>query len=105
MKKHSLPNDVIDHWPEVFNDIVVEAVPVEYLDSLLIHFNDGKVWNIEISAKTRKHNLEAFEIELHNLLEEYDDNIKQIDFCINAERVKKNIIRQTNKFFKASKIK
>ena len=78
-KKTKLPDDVIEHWPEVFKDIDVEAVPIEYLDSIKITFADGVVWEVDLSSN--KENVSFDEI-IEELIEEYEDNIKNINFCI-----------------------
>ena len=48
-----LPKDVIEHWPEVFNDIKLNVLPIRYLNKVLINFKDGKIWEIKIAAKAR----------------------------------------------------
>ena len=50
-KENKLPADVIRLWPEVFKDVEIKAVPVEYIDSLQIHFKDGKTWEIDLNKK------------------------------------------------------
>ncbi len=98
-----MPRDVIAQWPEVFNDITVDAIPLEYLDSLLIYFNDGKVWDVEVSAHVRTHQLESFEAHIQELLIENDENIERIDFRIDVEKVKKDVTKKTKQFLKANR--
>lgn len=102
-KKSSLPTDVIDQWPEVFNEITVTAVPIAYLHSLRIIFKDGKVWNVNIAAHIKKHHDSDFEEHLEELIEAYEDVIEHIDFRLNVDKVKRDIIKKTNKFLKNKK--
>lgn len=105
MKKKSLPKDVVDQWPEVFNDVVVEAVPIEYLDSLRIIFNDGKVWDINVASHARKNQIENLEEHLQELISEYEEVIEHIDFRLDIERVKKDVMKKTKTFLKDNKKK
>ena len=45
-----LPKEVISHWPEVFKDINIDVVPLEYLHSIRIEFADGKLWEIDVNT-------------------------------------------------------
>ena len=47
-KNNKLPPDVVDHWPDVFDEIEIKAVPIEYIQEVMIHFHTGKVWEINI---------------------------------------------------------
>lgn len=52
--KKSLPKNVVDHWPEVFNDVTVKAIPIEYLLAIKVTFNDGKKWEIKVKNHHKK---------------------------------------------------
>ena len=102
-KKASLPPDVIDQWPEVFNDLDVKAVPLAYLHSMRITFKDGKVWDLNIAAHVKKSGAENLEEHLEELIEAYEEVIEHVDFRLDVEKVKKDIIKKTNKFLKNKK--
>lgn len=102
-KKSSLPQDVIDQWPEVFNEIHVTAVPIAYLHSLRITFKDGKVWDVNIAAHIKKHHDSDLEDHLEELIESYEEVIEHIDFRLDVNKVKRDIIKKTNKFLKTKK--
>jgi hypothetical protein len=103
-KKNNLPREVTDHWPEVFDDIEIKSVPIEYLSSVQIHFVDGKIWEINID-KARRNNTTPDDLEtsLDDLIEEYEDVIETIDFRLDTERVKRDITRRTKIFMKKRK--
>lgn len=102
-KKSVLPPDVVDQWPEVFNDLDVKAVPLAYLHSMRITFEDGKVWDLNIASKAKGVDLEDLEDQLAELIDTYEEVIEHIDFRLDVERVKKDIMRKTNKFLKNKK--
>jgi hypothetical protein len=95
-----LPDDVIDHWPEVFKDVRIEAVPIEYVNSVLVTFVDGKVWDIDLSKNTP--DLDVTDA-LEDLIEEYEDAIVNIDFRLDTERVKEDVTKRTKMFLKKRK--
>jgi len=99
--KKPLPKDIIEQWPEIFNDIDVKIVPIIYLHSMRIVFTEGKIWNFEISNKSRSsEELEDLESQLYELIDTYEDVIEHIDFRLDVAKVKKDIIAKTKKFLK-----
>ena len=95
-----LPQSIIDHWPEVFKDVRIEALPVNYLHSVRITFNDGKVWEIDTVNNPKNVDIET---ALEGLMDEYEDQIANIDFRLDTERVKKDIQARTATFMKKRK--
>lgn len=105
MSKKSLPKDVVDQWPEVFSEVDVKAVPLAYLHSMRIIFNDGKVWDINIATHAKKNGVEDLEGHLQELISTYEESIEHIDFRLDVDRVKKDIIKHTKSFLKKPKQK
>ena len=101
-KKESLPPSVIDHWPEVFADLDVQVVPLEYLHSVRVYFNNGKVWDIDIE-KSKAENKSNLEETLEQLFDEYDEVITNVDFRLDTVRLKKDITNRTKTFMKKRK--
>jgi len=104
-KGKSLPKDVIDQWPEVFGEINVEAVPLAYLHSMRILFKGGKVWDVNIAGQARAHGADNLEEHLKELLANYEDEIEHIDFRLDVEKVKKDVIKETTRFLKKKRPK
>lgn len=105
-RDNSLPPDVISHWPEVFEGLDVQVVPLEYLHSVRVFFVDGKIWDIDI-AKTRnlkqKGSPESLENTLEDLFSQYEDVITNIDFRLDTQRLKQDITNRTKSFLKKRK--
>lgn len=103
-KKQKLPSDIVQHWPEVFKDIQVETIPVEYLHSVRIEFTDGKIWEVDCQAKLQASggNLDK---ALKELFGTYDSAIKNVDFRLNTAKVKRDIQKKTRAFLKNRKPK
>jgi hypothetical protein len=98
-----LPDRVIDHWPEVFKDIDIEVVPLEYLHSVLVSFKDGKVWEIDIAKSRRQTAEQNVESTLEELFRQYDNVIDNVDFRLDTVRLKKDIQDRTRLFMKKRK--
>jgi hypothetical protein len=105
VKKQSLPKDIVDQWPEIFNEIDVKAVPLEYLDSMRIIFKDGKIWLFRLKNKSKITETDEFKENLETLIDTYRENIEHIDFRLDVEKVKKDVVKKTNSFMKAKKKK
>lgn len=95
-----LPDEVVDHWPEILKDINIEVLPLEYLDSILVTFEDGKVWDIDLTKNPHGVDLED---AIESLMEEYEDSIVNVDFRLNTVRLKKDISERTKMFLKRRK--
>lgn len=101
-KKQKLPASVRDHWPEVFDHIDVNVIPIQYLDSVRVEFVDGKIWDIDVKKSLKKTDLDI-EGALDELFVEYEDTITNIDFRLNISKVKKDITDRTKTFMKKRK--
>jgi hypothetical protein len=99
------PKDVVEHWPEVFGEITLNVVPLKYLDSITVSFKNNKVWEIKIGARQAQEEWDLFEINLKEMLASYESEIENVDFKLDTERVKKDMITYTNKFLKKRKLK
>jgi hypothetical protein len=93
------PRHLVKEWPEVFEDLYMNTMPVAYLDLIRLDFNDGRVWEIDIKTELEKNNPESIADILLHTLKEYKDEITKIDFKVDVTRLKKDIASETNKLF------
>jgi hypothetical protein len=101
-KSKKFPPSVIDTWPEVFSEIDVDVVPIEYLHSINIKFKDGKIWEIDVKKSRQKPNVDI-ETALEELFEQYENAIDSIDFKLDTDKVKHDIKSRTAAFMKKRK--
>lgn len=100
------PKDVIEHWPEVFGEITLNVVPIQYLESITVTFKNNKVWEINLRDKTEAmSDWDTFEKHLKEMLSSYESEIENVDFRLDTERVKRDMITNTNKFLKKRQLK
>lgn len=106
MPKNKLPQDVVDRWPEVLNDVDVNVVPIEYLRQIEVTFEDDKTWIIDIDQDKIADNqdiIEELEESLEDLFDEYEDVIVGVNFVLDVEKVKRDITKRTRTFLKKKK--
>ena len=99
-----LPKDVIDRWPEVFGEITLNVVPLRYLHAVKITFKNGKVWEIEMEQDS-KLDWDNFENQVKEIVSQYENNIENVDFKLDTDRIKKDITKHTKKFLNNKKLK
>lgn len=100
----SLPKDVIEHWPEVFEEIKLTALPLKYLRAVLINFKDGRTWEIRVTAVTRREGWNSFEEKLSELFKTYEEKINNVDFKLDTAKIKTDIEKSTQKFLKKKRL-
>lgn len=102
MPKNKLPPEVIEHWPEIFKDIEIAAVPIEYIHSVHVHFHDGKIWEIDMDKQNGSvgNDVSAIESSLETFLAEYNDEIAHVDFRLNTLKVVQDVKNRTKSFMK-----
>ena len=100
MRNKKLPKEVTDHWPDVLEDVDIEVIPIDYLYSIRITFDDNITWDIAINEGDSDIDIEN---ALDEVLNEYEDNIVNIDFRLNTQKVKEDITSRTNIFMKKRK--
>lgn len=98
-----LPPDIVKHWPEVFKDLDVKVVPLEYLHSVRVFFKDGKIWEIDIQKSKERNSEDNLEETLEELFKQYDSSITNVDFRLDTERLKSDIQARTKYFLKKRK--
>lgn len=100
-----LPDDVVEHWPEVFGEVTLNVLPLKYLSAVLINFKDGKTWEITVTSKTKKQGWDAFENSMTELFKSYENKIIDVDFKLDTKKIKADIENKTQNFLKKKKLK
>jgi hypothetical protein len=93
------PRHLVKEWPEVFEDLYMNTMPVAYLDTVHLEFADGRVWQINIKDQLKEVEADSIADKLLETLSEYKDEIKKIDFKVDIERLKKDIVDSTKGIF------
>jgi hypothetical protein len=89
----------VKEWPEVFEDLYMNTMPVAYLDSVRLDSQMARVWEIDVKNELTKQTADGIADVLINTLQEYKDEIKKIDFKVDVERLKKDIRDSSKNIF------
>ncbi len=103
MPKNKLPPEVVSQWPEIFKDVEISAVPIEYIHSVHVYFKDGKVWQIDMDKQNDingEGDINRVEESLESFLAEYNDQISHVDFRLNTSKVVQDVKSRTKSFMK-----
>ena len=93
-----LPDDVVRYGPEVFEEIDVHTLPLEYLTSIKVAFRKGSVWEIDCNAK--KQTGANLEKSISDLFNTYQKEITHVDFRLNTAKLKRDVEKKTRAFLK-----
>jgi len=89
------PTHLIKEWPEVFEDMYMNTMPVAYLKNVRLEFNNGRIWEIDIQEQLTNEPNEVVAEKLIDTFQEYRDDITKVDFTIDIQRLKEDITKQT----------
>jgi hypothetical protein len=104
MTEKKLSKDVIESWPEIFEDVNLNVVPLKYLCSVQVKFKDRKIWNIDIGKNLRDDNWQIIQSNIQEMILNYKEHIESVDFKLDTDQIKKDISRETAKFLKKNKL-
>jgi hypothetical protein len=85
------PRHLVKEWPEIFEDLYMNTMPVAYLIHLRLEFTNGRIWEINIQEQLENADATAVAEKLLNTFQEYRNDIKKIDFQMDIERLKNDI--------------
>ncbi len=86
------PRHLVKEWPEVFEDLYMNTMPVAYIDFIHLEFQNGRVWKIDVKTQLNEDDADLVAERLMATLTEYKDTITKIDFKIDVIRLKKDIL-------------
>lgn len=91
------PAHLVDQWPEVFDDMLMNSMPLAYLKTIKLQFEDGRIWHISIEDLMLTQTSDEI---IENLLDILEDlSITNIDFDIDVDKLRKDISIETKKLF------
>lgn len=103
MPSKKLSQEKEQYWQDIFDEVDMEYLPIEYVSRILIKFQDNTTWDINIDDSRKKQPIDQIENSLEELFDEYDDQIETIDFRLDLERIKHDLSKRVHKFLKLNK--
>jgi hypothetical protein len=99
----NLPKEMIEKWPEIFEGITPNVIPLKYVYAIKIEFKNHKTWEVEIN-KSKRNTWNDIELQIKEIVIKYSQEIENLDFKIDTVQLKKDIIKSTDKFLKKKKL-
>lgn len=85
------PRHLVKEWPEVFEDLYMNTMPIAYLEYVHLEFANGRVWQIDIKTQLEEQDPNTVASRLLDTMSEYRADIVKLDFKVDIERLKKDI--------------
>jgi len=88
----------VSEWPEVFENLYINSLPINYIDLIRVEFLNGRKWEIDLKNYTKE-----ISISLENLVLEtfndYKDDIIKLEFKIDILKLKADVESQSKNIF------
>jgi hypothetical protein len=89
------PKDLIKQWPEVFADMYMNTMPVEYLESIHLEFANGGIWEIDVKNQVDDYGTDEVTNKLIFAFNEYQEDISKISFKLDVDKLKRDVKSST----------
>lgn len=93
------PAHIVKDWPEVFEGMYMNTMPIAYLNLIKLEFKDGRVWEIAIQDLVNKSSISEVAENLVQTITEYKNEILKVDFDLDVDRLKSDVKNETKKIF------
>ena len=94
------PRQLVKEWPEVFEDLYMNTMPVAYVKSLRLEFKNGRIWEVDVGEQLKECSTDLVSEKIIQTFQEYREEISKVDFSIDVDRLKEDIKKSTDQFFK-----
>lgn len=94
------PKNLIEEWPEVFEHIYMNSMPIRYVHGVELKFKDGRIWEVDITEQLPFNNEKDIVAKLMSALKEVSKEVEQVNFNINVKKLKEEINDQTKNIMK-----
>ena len=94
------PKNLIEEWPEVFEHIYMNSMPIRYVHGVELKFKDGRIWEVDITEQLPFNNEKYIVAKLMSALKEVSKEVEQVNFNINVKKLKEEINDQTKNIMK-----
>lgn len=89
------PKNLIEEWPEVFEHIYMNSMPIRYIHGVELKFKDGRIWEVDITEQLPFAEEKEIVAKLMSALKEVSKDVDQVNFNINVKKLKSDIEDQT----------
>ena len=89
------PKNLVEDWPEIFEDLYMNTMPVNYLEYVQLEFSTGMVWEVDVREQLKNYDAETVARKLYETFQEYETDVTRFDFKLDIRRLKRDLKRST----------
>ena len=67
------PKHLVQEWPEVFEDLYMNTMPVHYLEMIRLEFGNGRIREINVKEQLAHSHSDIIAIKLIETFQEYKE--------------------------------
>ena len=90
------PECLVSKWPEVFEDLYINMLPIKYIKTIHMEFLNGSIWEINLDSY-KFEMLDSIDAKTLEIFEEHQNKIVNLNFDFNISLLKKDIFEKTKK--------
>ena len=90
----NVSNQIVKQWLEVFKNLYMDTMPLEYLETMTLEFSNGRIWEIDVMEQISNQDRNDIANRILNTFDEYKNEIVKIDFRIDIEKLRYNTIKK-----------
>ena len=90
-------------WEEILEEIDLKFLPIEYVKTIIITFEDKTIWEIDLVNTRKTQPDQKIEEILDDLFDEYDGDISNLDFQLDLQKIKRYLSKRVSYFLKHNK--
>lgn len=99
-----LPANIVNIWPEVFSEVSLNVIPIEYLQSISFSLKNNNTLKFVITPEDRALSWMELNGKLVEISREYKNIIEGVDFKMDSKKIRRDIERSTKQFLRKLKI-
>jgi len=94
-------DEFLEQWEHIIDEVTKTEVPLECIKKVVVRLNNKRQRTINLSM-LRKQGLDLQEIEivLSRTLNEFGDQVRDLDFVVDVSKVAKMVQPETDKLLK-----
>ena len=92
------PEHLASEWPEVFENLYINSLPIGYVELIKVEFYNGRKWEIDLRADNEAVTVPVKDLVLETF-NDFKDEITKLEFTIDVKKLKTDVEIQSKRFF------
>jgi hypothetical protein len=92
------PEHLAAEWPEVFENLYINSLPIGYVELIKVEFYNGRKWEIDLRGDNKQQSIPIQDLVLETF-GDFKEEITKLEFTIDVNKLKTDIEIQTKGIF------